>query len=108
MRYCRCRGAAIRDAKILAKRVVIRSISRFDLYPERLIGESAYGSAEMLNRLVHEQGIKPCIPVFNKYKRTEGSFERSDSSTITGATLPTDRLLSPGGTEVLDHLTVEP
>ena len=59
-----------------AKRMVERSITRFDLYPERLIGDSAYGSAEMLNWLVHEQGIEPHIPVFDKSQRTDGTFSR--------------------------------
>ena len=41
---------AIRQAEILAaKRMIERSLEHFDLYPERLIGDSAYGSAEMLN-----------------------------------------------------------
>jgi hypothetical protein len=33
------------------------SIDRFDLYPARLLGDSAYGSAEMLGWLVYEHGI---------------------------------------------------
>src|SRR3982751_4160036 len=57
---------AIRQAETAAaKRMVERSITRFDLYPERLIGDTAYGSAEMLNWLVHERGIEPHIPVFD-------------------------------------------
>jgi Transposase DDE domain len=40
---------AIRQAEVLAaKRMIERSIERFDLYPARLTGDSAYGSAEML------------------------------------------------------------
>src|SRR6188768_1778387 len=46
---------AIRQAEVLAaKRMIERSLERFDLYPERLIGDTAYGSAEMLGWLVHE------------------------------------------------------
>src|SRR5438067_1380779 len=68
---------AIRQAEMTAaKRMVERSITRFDLYPERLIGDSAYGSAEMLNWLVHEQGIEPHIPVFDKSQRTDGTLSR--------------------------------
>src|SRR6202045_4750312 len=49
---------AIRQAELLAgKRMVERPHEGFDLYPERLIGDSAYGSAEMLKWLVHEHGI---------------------------------------------------
>jgi hypothetical protein len=70
---------AIRQAEILAaKRMVERALEQFDLYPERLIGDSAHGSAEMLNWLVHDQGIEPHIPVFDKSKRTDGTFSRDD------------------------------
>src|ERR1700716_421086 len=55
---------AIRQAEMTAaKRMVERSITRVDLYPERLIGDTAYGTAEMLNWLVNEHGIEPHIPV---------------------------------------------
>jgi hypothetical protein len=41
---------AIRQAEALAaRRVVARSLEQLDLYPERLIGDSACGSAEMLS-----------------------------------------------------------
>src|SRR6202790_4188101 len=41
---------AIRQAEILAaKRMIERSLEHFHLYPERLIGDTAYGSAEMLH-----------------------------------------------------------
>jgi hypothetical protein len=35
--------------------MIERSMECFDLYPARLIGDSAYGSAEMLNWLVPGQ-----------------------------------------------------
>ena len=70
---------AIRQAEILAaKRMIERSLEHFDLYPERLIGDTAYGSAEMLNWLVHDRGIEPHIPVFDKSQRTDGTFSRED------------------------------
>jgi len=70
---------AIRQAETLAvKRMVERSLERFDLYPERLIGDSAYGSAEMLHWLVHDCGIEPHIPVVDKSQRTDGTFSRED------------------------------
>jgi transposase len=70
---------AIRQAETLAaRRMVERTLELFDLYPERLIGDSAYGSAEMLNWLVHEQGIEPHIPVFDKSQRNDGTFSRDD------------------------------
>jgi len=70
---------AIRQAEILAaRRMIERSMACFDLYPARLIGDSAYGSAEMLNWLVHDRGIEPHIPVFDKSQRTDGTFSRED------------------------------
>jgi len=70
---------AIRQAEVLAaKRMVERSLDGFDLYPEKLIGDTAYGNAEMLNWLVDEHGIAPHIPVFDKSQRTDGTFSRDD------------------------------
>jgi transposase len=70
---------AIRQAEVTAaKRMIERTIDRFDLYPARLAGDSAYGSAEMLHWLVHERGIEPYVPVFDKSKRTDGTFSRED------------------------------
>ena len=44
---------AIRQAEVGAARTMIdRTIYRFGLYPERLIADSAYGSAPMLGWLV--------------------------------------------------------
>jgi hypothetical protein len=48
---------AIRQAEVTAaKRMIERTMDRFDLYPARLAGDSAYGSAEMLRWLVYEHG----------------------------------------------------
>jgi transposase len=70
---------AIRQAEVLAaKRMIERSIDRFDLYPARLLGDSAYGSAEMLGWLVYEQGIEPHVTVFDKSTRQDGTFSRDD------------------------------
>jgi hypothetical protein len=58
---------AIRQAEVLAaKRMVERSLGGCDLYPEKLIGDTGYGAAEMLNWLVEEHGIEPHIPVWDK------------------------------------------
>src|SRR6202521_572345 len=66
---------AIRQVEVLAaKRMVERSIDRFDLYPARLLGDSAYGSAEMLGWLVYEHGIEPHVTVFDKSTRQDGTF----------------------------------
>jgi len=58
---------AVRQAEVLAaKRMVERTMNRLDLYPARLLGDSAYGSAEMLGWLVYEHGIEPHVTVFDK------------------------------------------
>jgi hypothetical protein len=70
---------AVRQAEVTAaKRMIERSIERFDLYPARLAGDSAYGSAEMLSWLVYEHGIEPHVTVFDKSVRTDGTFSRDD------------------------------
>ena len=72
---------AIRQAEVGATRTMIdRTQDRFGLYPERLAADSAYGSAENLAWLVHERGIEPHIPVFDKSQRQDGTFERADFS----------------------------
>jgi len=68
---------AIRQAEVLAaKRMIERSAECFDLHPAKLLGDSAYGSAEMLGWLVHEQGIEPHVTVFDKSARKDGTFAR--------------------------------
>jgi hypothetical protein len=57
--------------------MIERVQDRFGLYPERLSADSAYGSAEMLAWLVHERGIEPHIPVFDKSERSDGTFSRA-------------------------------
>ena len=53
-------------------------MDRFGLYPARLMGDSAYGSAGMLGWLVHEHGIEPHVTVFDKSARKDGTFSRDD------------------------------
>jgi hypothetical protein len=70
---------AIRRAEVLAaKRVIQRSLERFELYPGRILGDSAYGSVEMLGWLLYEHGIEPHVTVFDKSARTDGTFSRED------------------------------
>jgi hypothetical protein len=42
------------------------------------MGDSAYGSAEMLGWLVYEHGIEPHVTVFDKSARKDGTFSRDD------------------------------
>ena len=73
--------AAIRQAEVLAaKRMIERTAKSFALRPSKLLGDSAYGSAEMLSWLVDEQGIEPHVTVFDKSARKDGTFSREDFS----------------------------
>ena len=50
---------------------------RFALKPDRLAGDVAYGTGEMLGWLVGRD-IDPHIPVWDKSKREDGTFSRAD------------------------------
>ena len=85
---------AVRQAEVGAARTMIeRARERFGLWPERLAADTGYGSAEMLAWLVHDQGIEPHIPVFDKSTRTDGTFSRADFAYDHGQ----DAYLCPGG-----------
>lgn len=61
-----------------AKTMIERVEERFHLTPERLIGDTAYGSAPMLAWLVDEKGIEPHVPVLDKTERQDGTLSSSD------------------------------
>ena len=85
---------AIRQAEVLAaKRMIERTAKDFALYPSRLLGDSAYGSADMLGWLVDEHGIEPHVTVFDKSARKDGTFAREDFSYDPAG----DVYLCPGG-----------
>ena len=70
---------AVRQAEVTAQRRMIdRTQERFGLWPGRRAADAGYGSAENLAWLVHERGIEPHIPVFDKSQRTDGTFSRDD------------------------------
>ena len=72
---------AIRQAEVgAAKTMIKRTEQRFDIKPERLAGDTAYGSGANLNWLVNEAKIAPHIPVVDKSKREDGTFSREDFS----------------------------
>jgi len=72
-------STAVRQAEVTAAKTMIERIEeRFELYPGRLAGDAAYGSAEMLGWLVHERGIEPHVTVFDRSQRRDGTFSRDD------------------------------
>jgi transposase len=101
---------AVRQAEVGAVRTMIaRTADRFGLHPERLAGDTAYGSAEMLNWLVEERHIAPHIPVIDKSARRDGTFAREDfrydhrSDTYT---CPAGNTLTTTGTLVNEGATL--
>jgi transposase len=101
---------AIRQAEVLAaKRMIERAMERFDLYPARLLGDSAYGSAEMLGWLVYEHGIEPHVTVFDKSTRKDGTFSREDFRYDPAGDVylcPGGKTLTTTGTRVNDGATL--
>jgi transposase len=70
---------AIRQAEVgAAKTMIERTEERFDIKPERLAADTAYGSGANLNWLVKDKKIAPHIPVIDKSKRDDGTFSRDD------------------------------
>jgi hypothetical protein len=70
---------AIRQAEVgAAKTMIERTEECFDLKPDYLAADTAYGSAETLNWVVNEKRIAPHIPVVDKSRREDGSLSRGD------------------------------
>jgi transposase len=101
---------AIRQAEVGAARTMIeRTADRFGLKPGRLAADSAYGSAPSLHWLVETKGIAPHIPVFDKSKRDDGTFSRSDFQFDEAGnvyTCPGGKRLTTRGTVVNDDLVL--
>jgi transposase len=78
--------AAWRTAEIDATRTMIERVEqRFELKPERLIGDMAYGAADLLGWMVNEKSIEPHVPVWDKTQRSDDSLSSSDFQWDPGA-----------------------
>lgn len=86
------RTAEVESTKLMVERVE----ANFDLTPERLIGDTAYGTAPMLAWMVDEKTIEPHMPIWDKTERKDGTFSRSDFQWDAHANeyrCPTDKAL---------------
>ena len=91
---------SIRQAEVAAVQTMVDRVSEtFDLKPERLIADTAYGSGSMLDWLVKKRGIAPHIPVIDKSVRRDGTFERADFTYDT----ENDAYNCPGGKELKQY-----
>ena len=68
------RTAEVESTKTMIDRVE----AQFDIKPERLIGDTAYGTAPMLAWMVEEKDIEPHVPVWDKTERKNDSFSSND------------------------------
>src|SRR5450755_689837 len=58
--------------------MVDRVEKRFDLKPDRLVGDTAYGTGPMLGWMVEEKSIAPHVPVWDKSERKDGTLSSSE------------------------------
>jgi IS5 family transposase len=71
--------AAHRTEETEATKVMLERVAaRHEITPQRLIGDTAYGTGPMLEWLVQDKGIEPHVPVFEKTERTDGTFSVTD------------------------------
>lgn len=69
---------SIRQAEVGSTKTMLERVKvRFDLHPERVIADTAYGTGPLLGWLV-EREIAPHIPVVDKSCRTDGTWSRAD------------------------------
>jgi transposase len=69
---------ANRIAEIAVTQTMVERVRRrFDLQPQRLVGDTAYGAVRLLKWLV-DRKITPHVPVWDKSARPDGSFSRAD------------------------------
>ena len=79
--------------EVAATRTMLRRAKdRFGLKPQRLAADTAYGTAKMLGWLV-DHNIAPHIPVWDKSRRKDGSFSRTDFAYDQAR----DRYICPNG-----------
>ena len=68
------RIAEVESTKTMVERVE----ERFHLTPERLIGDTAYGTAPMLAWMVDAKGIEPHVPVWERWRRNDQTLSSSE------------------------------
>ena len=70
---------ANRNFEVASTQTMIERVEeRFEIKPEKLIGDTAYGSAGLLGWLVDEQDITPHVPVWDKSEGKAELYGRSD------------------------------
>jgi transposase len=60
------------------KTMIDRTEARFGLKPQRLVGDTAYGTAQMLGWMVKDKDIAPHVPVWDRSERKDGTLPSSE------------------------------
>ncbi|MDO9314604.1 MAG: IS1182 family transposase [Burkholderiaceae bacterium] len=68
------RGMEVESTKTMLDRVE----QRFGVKPDRLVGDTAYGTAPMLAWMVKDKGIAPHVPVWDRSERKDGTLSSSE------------------------------
>ena len=101
---------AIRQAEVRASKTMIeRTEERFDIKPEWLAADTAYGSGANLNWLVNDKKIAPHVPVIDKSNRDDGTFNREDFTFDKERNVyicPANKTLTTTGTSINDGETL--
>ena len=71
-------GSTVSNERDAAKIMIDRVEATFDIKPDRLVGDTAYGTGPMLNWMVNEKQIAPHIPVWDKSERDDGTLTSKD------------------------------
>ncbi len=64
----------VQSTKTLLERIE----TKYNMKPKRLMGDTAYGCADMLGYLVDEKDIEPHVPIWDKSKRNDGTYSIND------------------------------
>ena len=91
---------AYRPAEVESTKTMIDRVEKkTGLSPQRLIGDTAYGTAEFLNWMVETKKIEPHVPLWDKTKRVDGtiSIDEFAYDPVTNSyTCPTGKQLRHG------------
>jgi transposase len=60
------------------KKMINRVEERFGMKPDRLVGDTAYGTAPLLGWIVQDKGIAPHVPVWDRSERKDGTLPSSE------------------------------
>lgn len=70
---------ALRTPEVWSTKIMVERVKeRFGLETKKLIGDTAYGTAEFLNWMVNEAKIEPHVPVWDRGDDMENRFGRTD------------------------------